>query len=105
MEKRLKLHQKLSGIASSVSDNCKVYFQPPEKLKLEYPCIIYKLERVNTTHASNSNYKRNYQFQVMFISRKARLDVVELIEDLEWCTLSNVNTSDGLYQYTFAIYI
>ena len=37
MDRRLQLHEELCSVLGSRN----VYFQPPETIKLTYPCIIY----------------------------------------------------------------
>ena len=50
MDRRLKLQTLLESI-KGVS---KVYFQPPETVKMSYPCIVYLLDADKGLHANNS---------------------------------------------------
>ena len=49
MSKRVDLGNKLKEILGSNN----VYFQPPDNLKMVYPCIRYRLEGGNAEYADN----------------------------------------------------
>ena len=49
---RVDLHNTLQEI---MGDN-KVYFQPPENVIMEYPCIRYSRSNGNTRFADNTSY-------------------------------------------------
>jgi hypothetical protein len=42
----------------------RVYFQPPEASKLEYPCVIYKRDKMNSKYAGNVKYAKWKRYQV-----------------------------------------
>ena len=53
MENRLDLHEELCELLGSRH----VYFQPPESIKLIYPCIVYSMSGVLKLNANNRLYK------------------------------------------------
>ena len=53
MNRRLELHNILVGLLGSNH----VYYQPPESLKMEYPCIRYNRSNINSGRADNINYR------------------------------------------------
>jgi hypothetical protein len=65
MGQRHDLHDILVDILGSNA----VYFQPPPKLNLTYPCIIYKRERSETRFSGNLPYNRDKQYQVTVIDQ------------------------------------
>lgn len=46
-----------------------VYFQPPEDMKMVYPCIVYQRDPGSTKFANNLPYNYEQQYQVTLISR------------------------------------
>ncbi len=52
MSRRLELHAKLVDFLGSGH----VYFQPPESVRLTYPCIIYNLDDFDVKRADNELY-------------------------------------------------
>ena len=50
-----------------ILDSRNVYFQPPESLKLKYPCIVYALSGINKQNANNVMYKSINEYEVTVI--------------------------------------
>lgn len=46
-----------------------VYFQPPESIKLSYPCIIYKRSGIRTDYANNYPYSLKKEYTITVIDR------------------------------------
>lgn len=63
MASRLELHAKLL----SLMEGNKVYFQPPESVKLKYPCIVYSRKSGDTKYADDNpyNYIQDYQLTII----------------------------------------
>lgn len=101
MVRRLKLHQVLENVLESKS----VYYQPPESLKLQYPCIVYRTDNGDTSFANNMPYvfKRNYN--LILITRDPDSDLVEkLAMALPGITLDRTYTTEGLNHYVYSLY-
>ena len=62
MRSRLELHDILVEILGS---RC-VYFQPPEKVKMNYPCIVYELSKIKSTMADNKRYLNTKRYRSGF---------------------------------------
>lgn len=65
MNKRLKLQK----IFENILENKHVYFQPPEGMKLEYPCIIYKKAVPSITRADNRVYTLTPRYEVTIVDK------------------------------------
>lgn len=63
MERRLELHAKLTDLTSNV------YFQPPENVKLKYPCIVYERSTGDHLYANDMTYRFTNRYDVTIISR------------------------------------
>lgn len=96
---RLELQTLLEELLGSRN----VYFQPPENIKLNYPCIIYDFAKFQTTKADNRDYLRNRRYELTLIHRDPDNDLVDALQDLLYCNLDRTFKSDNLYLYTFTL--
>lgn len=65
MATRMQLHEKLCNVLGSRH----VYFQPPESVKLAYPCIVYSFTGSNADYADDSVYNYTRQYNVLLITK------------------------------------
>lgn len=100
MQPRIKLHELLKETAGG----CKVYFQPPESIRLTYPCVIYGLSNYNVRHANNALYIGMKQYTFTYITTDPDTDIPEKFLNLLYCGFDRAYTSDNLYHYVFRIY-
>ena len=100
MGQRSDLHNLLVSILKSEA----VYFQPPENLKMEYPCIIYRRNRVETSFADNHPYSTTKRYQVMVIDRNPDSPIPEKVAELPMCTMDRHFVSDNLHHDVFNCY-
>lgn len=59
-----QLLQELSGYGQ------RIYYNPPESLKIQYPCIVYSKVDLNAKHADNTPYFRYDTYTVTHIYQK-----------------------------------
>ena len=58
----------LSSIFRTLLESNNVYFQPPEGLKMKYPCIRYERVKIPVTKADNINYLMHSTYSVTLIT-------------------------------------
>lgn len=97
--RRRKLHQILTDILGSKN----VYFQPPETVKLKYPCIIYHEDYIDTTYADNIPYLHKKRYSITVIDRDPESVIKDKISDLQACLFERHFTVDNLYHTVFNI--
>lgn len=100
-QSRLKLQTLLENLLGSRN----VYFQPPESMKLKYPCIVYNINNGNTLYASNLPYKFDIGYQLTLISDDPDEELREQIAMLPMCSYIRSFKSDDLNHDVFRIYI
>lgn len=61
---------KVSNMLHCIANGAKVYYQPPENVKLVYPCIIYNRSRIENQNADNFGYKHSFFYDVTVISKQ-----------------------------------
>lgn len=75
MDRRLQLHEELVELLGT--DH--VYFQPPESVRLKYPCIVYERGSGNTEFANNRTYTYRDQYQLTVIDPDPDNEVIDQI--------------------------
>lgn len=99
MGMRSDLHEKLVNCLG----NNRVYFQPPETLKLVYPCIIYTWDGENPKYADDCKYNIKKKYTVTIIERNPDSKIPDYISAIPYSSLSRRFTSDNLYHTVYSI--
>ena len=98
---RLKLHEELFGILGTRN----VYFQPPETIKMKYPCIVYEKESISTVFADNKPYKNRVRYSVTVIDKDSESEIAEkILAHFPLCTYSRHYTADNLSHDSLILY-
>lgn len=97
---RLELHQ----ILQDILPGGRIYFQPPENVKLTYPCIIYKLADINSTKADDIKYLKRKRYDVTLIHTDPDNTVYDTINELPYCDFDRCFINDNLYHYAFTLF-
>lgn len=101
MASRLNLHEELCALLGARS----VYFQPPESVKLTYPCIVYSRSGADVDYAENKMYNMTYQYSVQIISKDPDNDFAEkMMSQFPMCRYSRRFVMDNLYHDNLTLY-
>lgn len=99
MGKRLKLQSELLQFTPNV------YYQPPESVKLTYPCIVYGLSRIVSRYADNKNYMNHKCYNLTYISLDPVEDLLQqILNHFKLIRLDRIYTADNLYHYSFVLF-
>lgn len=98
MGQRIDLQSVLENIVPHV------YFQPPETMKLVYPCIVYSLDNIDISHADNLPYKHLKKYQITIIDKNPDSSLPDTVSKLRSCRFSRHFTVDNLHHFAFTIY-
>ena len=101
MASRLDLHEELCSVLGSRN----VYFQPPESVKMKYPCIRYSSDGVDSVHANNRAYRNVKRYEgVVIDSNPDSVIADKILAHFEMCSLSPGYTADNLNHFPFTLY-
>lgn len=100
MRSRLDLHNELIDILGSKN----VYFQPPENIKLKYPCIVYYRSDIRPDWADNIPYQLYKQYKITLIYKDPDSELPDKIALLPYTRMSNHMVSDNLNHDIFTIF-
>lgn len=100
MASRLNLQKILEDVLGSRN----VYFQPPESIKLKYPCIIYEEARGRSVRANNKLYMYRKRYNLILIDKDPDTVIPDRIRELPLCDTDRIYKSDNLYHFSFTLY-
>lgn len=101
----LEQNQKdLNQILKGLIENPNVYFQPPDNITMQYPCIVYNREKPDAKFASNRLYLYKERYQVTLIDRDPNSPTIYKIASLPLCTMDRWYAADNLNHYVFTLY-
>lgn len=92
----------LSKILHEYCDN--VYFQPSTNIHMNYPCIVYELDRADVTFANNRPYSVYDLYSIKYITRDQDDPVRMRLVYLPMCSSENMYVADNLYHFPYRLY-
>lgn len=99
MNNRFELNDKFELLCDHV------YFQPPETIKLTYPCIVYNLTQGDSKYANDMTYTFRKCYDVTIISKNPDEPLVNILPyKFMMCSMSTQFISEGLHHTVFRIY-
>lgn len=102
VEGRRELHAKLVEILGSNN----VYYQPPESIKLKYPCIVYFRSTIPTKRADNRMYKADFTYTITLIGTEPQNPtILKLLMVFDNIKQDRTFITNGLYHDVFTLYI
>ena len=107
MDKRLRLHDVVASIIGIIEPDGDrhVYFDPPETVKMRYPCVRYYRKSADARYANNSIYKRMTAYELILIDKRADSEYIDKLLQLPYCSYEYHYRTDNLHHDVFTIYI
>jgi len=81
-----------------------VYFQPPETLKMSYPCIVYAWSGNEVYHADDRPYRVKRKYSATVIDPNPDSEIPDKIAEMPMTELNRTYTTERLNHYVFTIY-
>lgn len=95
---RIGLQQMLEDILG----HRRVYFNPPENLKMEYPCLRYELSKINNLQADNVHFDGYGRYELTYLTPNPDDPMVDkLLDTLPRCRFDRCNVYQGLYHFVY----
>lgn len=98
MAPRLELQELLESLVDNV------YFQPPANVQMEYPCIVYQRDDLDTEHANNAPYNMRQRYQVTVIEPDPDSAIPSKVAALPTSNFSRFFVADNLNHDVFTLY-
>lgn len=100
MASRLKLHNELQLILGSSF----IYFQPPESVKMNYPCIVYTLGDIDTKYADDKTYLNTKRYEVSIIDYDPDSEIPDKMMSFPMCSFDRSYVANNLNHWVFNLY-
>lgn len=100
MGTRVELQRLLEEVLGSRN----VYFQPPSNLRMNYPAIVYRRNRIENRSANNATYTQSNSYQITVIDANPDSEIVTKVSQLPMCRHDRNFASDNLNHDVFIIY-
>ena len=100
---RLLLHEMLTAFQEAVGEEPHAYFQPPESVKMQYPCFVYHLANDETVHADDKPYLYREVYDVTYITRESEPVLPEAMKGLPNTRFSRRYTAENLNHFAFTV--
>lgn len=94
----------LNSLLKEVLGSSYVYYQPPENLKLHFPCIIYSIDGQDVRFADNGKYTKQRKYSVTVVDKDPDSDICEKLEELPMCRFDRRYSSDNIYHTVYSLY-
>lgn len=94
----------LQAIFQEILGNDHVYFQPPEDMKIEYPCIVYHRDFALTFFADNYPYRYGKRYLVTVIDRNPDSPIPDKVAQLPLCKFDRSYTADNLNHDVYRLF-
>lgn len=105
MDSRLYHHERFIDILGTRGEKVtRVYFNPPESIKLEYPAIVYHRKPIINDFANNGVYKQSQGYEVTVIDEDPEGEIARKISQLPTCRHVRHFISDNLVHDIFELY-
>lgn len=98
MGQRSDLHQLLETFTTYV------YFQPPNNVHLQYPCIIYQRNLGDTKFADDKPYSRKLRYMITIIDRDPDSEIPDKVAAMPMSVFNTFFTVDDLNHDVYNVY-
>lgn len=94
----------LQTMLETLIGSSNVYFQTPESVKMEYPCIRYTRYSNKTIFANDKPYKKMFCYTLVVIDKNPESSILEKVISLPMCAFERHYTSNNLNHDVFTLY-
>lgn len=82
-----------------------VYFNPPESVRMKYPCVRFRRSGMSTTSANNSRYLILDRYDAVYITYEADDPMVHtIVRHFKHCRHVQQVIKDGLVDENYVLY-
>lgn len=100
MARRTKLLREIKQVVNGPN----VYFQPPESVKLTYPCVICSFDDIVSIYADDKCYQKFNRYRLLVVDKNPDSKFPDLITDhFSYASPGRPYISDGLYHFPITL--
>ena len=98
---RSTLQTILEEIQTAANETPHVYFEPPETVKMSYPCFVYHFTGYNNLGANDGKYLKSEEYAVRYITKKADPLIPKALVDLPHVSFDRHYVAENLHHFMF----
>lgn len=85
--------------------NSHTYFDPPESIKMKYPCFVYSMDDMDQKWANNHHYLDKNRYSITYITKDVESDIAKrFFEAFPASSFERKYSADNLWHYVFSLY-
>lgn len=101
----LKRRLTLQSLLKEIPKVREVYFQPPEDIKLKFPCIIYKWDRMKEIRADNTLYNSRRGYSVTIVDQNPDSTIpIDFQKEFPLASFDRSYVSDNMNHWIYNLY-
>ena len=93
----------LEEIQTAANETPHVYFEPPESVKMSYPCFVYHFTGYNAINADDGKYLKSEEYAVRYITKKADPPIPKAFEALPHVSFDTHYVAENLHHFMFTV--
>ena len=98
--------EELQELLVSTVGTIPVYYQPPENVKMTYPCFIISLDDTDIIYADGHPYYSRARFILTYITRSVNDEIISTLLNMKrYISFDRVYTADNLRHYVFNVHL
>lgn len=101
MNKREILQSRLESFQRSAGETPHVYFEPPESVKMVYPCFVYHFLGTIDLYSNGDIYLQSEEYSVRYITKTPDPPLPKAIMDLPYASFESHYTAENLHHFMF----
>ena len=94
----------IQTMMSRIPGVAETYFQPPENVKLRFPCILYSLSGDKPVYADNFIYKNKKKYTVTVMDKDPKSRIAEWVRRLPYCKFDRAFQKDNMNHFVYTLY-
>lgn len=98
------IHPDIQTVLSRIPGVSEVYFQPPENVKLKFPCILYSLSNDKPVYADNRIYKNKKRYTVTVMDKNPKSKIAEIVRMLPYCRFDRTFQKDNMNHFVYTLF-
>lgn len=103
-EKELERRRALQQLLAAIPEVKNAYFQEPNNVAMEYPCIVFAKDLVRTRHASNRPYFRQQRYLITVIDERPDSPIERYVQEMPTAGFNRRFVADKLHHVVYTLF-
>lgn len=93
------------AILSKIVGHDRVYFQPPESIKMAYPAVVFHLSDLAATRGSNTVFSMRDRYTVTVMDKQPFPEYLYDLQRVPYTSLDTTYRVNGLNHFVYTMYL